>query len=97
MSDEQLTTEWCPTPYTITDNGHGQDIGPAPQWTTQPPTVTARPQFFWFRLGPGAKQIPVEVFEIGGYPFCNTFGQIKKLSTSRDGGEWWPVRIEPPR
>jgi hypothetical protein len=66
-----------------------------PTWTTTPPRVTERPQFFWFRLGPGAKQIPVEVFELGGYPYCNTFGQIKKLS-SRDGGEWWPVRISPP-
>lgn len=68
-----------------------------PQWSTTPPRATPKPQFFWFRLGKDGKQIPVEVFEIGGYPFCNTFGQIAKLS-HRDGGEWYPVRIsEPPR
>jgi hypothetical protein len=85
---------YSPTP---SPNAPAPPIAPAPQWSTEPPRAKERPQFFWFRIGPGAKQIPVEVFEIDGEPFCNTFGQIEKLSTSRDGGEWWPVRIEPPR
>jgi hypothetical protein len=103
MSDEKKSAFEIAMAAAVEFSEHGgftpaPPIAPAPQWSTTPPVVTERPQFYWFRLGPGAKRIPVEVFELGGQSFCNTFGQIKKLSTSRDGGEWWPVRIsDPPR
>ena len=68
-------------PYTITDNGHGQDIDPAPQWSTEPPT---EPGFYWCRKVSDGELFWDEV--VDGEP---------EFSSPRF--EWWPVRIsEPP-
>lgn len=85
---------------TIRDNGHGQDIGPAPQWTTTPPT---EPGWYWYRVPYDQS----ELFIVQVVEDCVTHkalyidGDCDVPLSIADFGrdfEWWPVRIEePPR
>jgi hypothetical protein len=84
-------------PLTVTPTAHGQDIGPAPQWSTTPP---GEPGWYWTRL-PGNDRTRMCTHLYRSLDGHGPMYTENSLSTRPLGEginyEWWPVRIEPPR